>query len=212
MSVTPPGSGSAGTERPSIAIGVVTNNKDPENLGRVRLRFPWRNAEDESYWARIAVPMAGPDRGTYFLPEVDDEVLVAFEGDDIDSPYVIGALWNATDTPPANNADENNDIRTIRSRSGHEVTMDDNDSAGTVTVQSAGGQSVVLDDADGGSVTVSDSGGNTITLDPTEGSVTITGTSKLSLQAPMLELAADGNASLEAGGILELKGSLININ
>ena len=201
-----------GSGLPGVSVGIVTNNQDPENLGRVRLRFPWRSADDESYWARIAVPMAGPDRGTYFLPEVDDEVLVSFENGDIHHPYVVGALWNGSDSPPADNGDGNNDVRMIRSRSGHEIVLDDNESEGKVAVTSNGGHSVILDDAGGGSITVEDKGGNTITLDSAEGSITLSGASKLSVQAPMLELKADGNASLEASGVLNLKGALININ
>lgn len=201
-----------GSGLPGVAVGIVTNNKDPENLGRVRLRFPWRSADDESYWARIAVPMAGPDRGTYFLPEVDDEVLVAFENGDIHHPYVVGALWNGSDSPPTDNGDGNNDVRMIRSRSGHEIVLDDNESKGKVAVTSNGGHSLVLDDAGGGSITVEDKGGNTITLDSAEGSITLSGASKLSIQAPMLEFKADGNATLEASGVLNLKGALININ
>lgn len=201
-----------GSGLPGVAVGIVTNNKDPENLGRVRLRFPWRSADDESYWARIAVPMAGPDRGTYFLPEVDDEVLVAFGNGDIHHPYVVGALWNGSDSPPADNGDGNNDVRMIRSRSGHEIVLDDNESEGKVAVISNGGHSVVLDDAGGGSITVEDKGGNTLTLDSAEGSITLSGASKLSIQAPMLEFKADGNATLEASGVLNLKGALININ
>lgn len=212
MNLGSPPDASSNAELPGVAIGIVTNNKDPENLGRVRLRFPWRSITDESYWARIAVPMAGPDRGTYFLPEVEDEVLVAFENGDINSPYVVGALWNGQEKPPANNADENNDISLIRSRSGHEIRLDDNDQAGKVEVTSAGGHTITLDDAEGGQLVVEDAGGNTITLDATEGAITLSGATKLSIEAPMLELAADGNATLEAGGVLELKGALININ
>ncbi len=80
-----------------VVIGIVTNNNDPQGMGRVRVRFPWRGDDDESYWARVATMMAGKDRGTFFLPEVDDEVLVAFDHGDINHPYVIGALWNVGD-------------------------------------------------------------------------------------------------------------------
>jgi hypothetical protein len=100
----------------------------------------------------------------------------------------------------------------IRSRSGHEIVLDDTESAGKVAVTSNGGHSVVLDDAGGGSITVEDTGGNTITLDSGNGSITLSGASKLSIQAPMLEFKADGNATLEASGVLTLKGALININ
>ena len=83
-----------------VVIGIVTNNQDPDKLGRVKVQFPWLSNEDESFWARIASPMAGDKRGIYFLPEVDDEVLVVFEHGDMRFPYVIGALWNGQDSPP----------------------------------------------------------------------------------------------------------------
>src|SRR5262245_10644139 len=83
-----------------VAVGVVTQNRDPESLGRVKVKFPWRENPDESHWARIAAPMAGVNRGTWFLPEVGDEVLVAFEAQNVEHPYLLGALWNGQDNPP----------------------------------------------------------------------------------------------------------------
>jgi phage protein D len=83
----------------SIAIGVVTNTKDPDNLGRVRIKFPALNDGMEGWWARIASVGAGKDRGQLMLPLVNDEVLVAFEGGDAHKPYVLGTLWNNKDTP-----------------------------------------------------------------------------------------------------------------
>ena len=195
-----------------VFVGVVTNNEDPEKLGRVRLSFPWRGADDESYWARIAVPMAGADRGTYFLPERDDEVLVAFENGDIHHPYVIGALWNGADAPPADNADGKNDVRMIRSRSGHEIVLDDNDSEGKVEITTSGGHSVVLDDASGGSVSIEDSGGNRIEFDASGGALNLSSTTALSIEAPTVELKADGSATIESSGALTLKGSIVKIN
>ena len=71
-----------------VVVGVVTNNQDPEGMGRVKVKFPWLSDEDESNWARVAAPMAGKERGFYFLPEVEDEVLVAFEhGDGTPEPH-----------------------------------------------------------------------------------------------------------------------------
>ena len=110
-----------------VAVGVVTNNQDPDGLGRVKVRFPWLSDADESQWARIAAPMAGKDRGVYFLPEVDDEVLVAFEHGDPRFPCVIGALWNGKDAPPATNSDGKNNVRVIKSRSGHIIRLNDED-------------------------------------------------------------------------------------
>ena len=110
-----------------VMVGVVTNNQDPEGLGRVKVRFPWLSNEDESGWARIAAPMAGKERGMYFLPEVEDEVLVGFEHGDVRFPYVLGALWNGQDAPPAKNDDGKNNLRVIKSRSGHLIRLNDED-------------------------------------------------------------------------------------
>src|SRR5262245_22538227 len=86
-----------------VVPGVVTSNDDPEKLGRVKLRFPWLSDEVESGWARVALPAAGNLRGVYMLPEVDDEVLVAFEQGDVRFPYVVGGLWSSKLPPPEEN-------------------------------------------------------------------------------------------------------------
>jgi len=198
---------------PGVVVGLVTDNEDPEGLGRVRVTFPWRGTEDEneSFWAPVAVPMAGAEYGTYFLPEVDDEVLVAFENGDLQYPYVVGALWSADRAPPESN-DGNNDVRTVRSRSGHAVTFDDGDD-GAVEVTTAGGNSITLEDASGSErITVADSGGNSVELDAANGTVTVSGATKVVLSGTMLELTADGNIDIEASGVLNLKGALVNIN
>lgn len=88
-----------------VAVAIVTQNKDEDGLCRVKVRFPWHDKPRESYWARLAMPMAGDGRGTVFIPEVDDEVLVAFEREDLRFPYVLGALWNGKDKPPLANDD-----------------------------------------------------------------------------------------------------------
>lgn len=195
-----------------VWAAVVTDNVDPEKLGRVKVTYPWRDADDESYWARVAVPMAGPERGTYFLPEVDDEVLVAFENGDIHYPYVLGALWNGVDRPPADNADGANDVRLLRSRSGHEVVLNDAADGGGVTIETSAGHRVVLDDAEN-TVTIADrTGTNTLTFDATANAVDLAAGGSLSVSAPTIELKGDGNVTVEAGAVLTLKGSLVTIN
>ncbi|MCM0593896.1 MAG: phage baseplate assembly protein V [Gloeotrichia echinulata DEX184] len=106
-----------------VVIGIVTNNQDPEKFGRVKVKFPWLSDDDESYWARIATPMAGKQMGIYFLPEVNDEVLVIFEQGDVRFPYIIGSLWNGKDIPPLTNEDGKNNVRLIKSRSGHVIRL-----------------------------------------------------------------------------------------
>ncbi len=113
----------------NIVVGVVTDNNDPDNLARVKVKFPWLTEEHESFWSRIAVPMSGPDRGMLFLPEVGDEVLVAFEHGDIRRSYIIGCLWNGKDKPPKTRKDDyasskavnggKTTRRWIRTRMGH---------------------------------------------------------------------------------------------
>ncbi len=150
-----------------VVVGIVTNNVDPDKLGRVKVRFPWLSDEDESHWARIATLMAGPGRGAFFLPEVDDEVLVAFENGNVDVPYVVGALWNGVDTPIQTNEDEKNNIRQIITRSGHSLTFDDNSDDGTekITLQTQLGHTVEMDDTDGtGSISVTTAAGHVLTL------------------------------------------------
>jgi uncharacterized protein involved in type VI secretion and phage assembly len=193
-----------------VAAGIVTDNEDPEGLGRVKLRYPWRSTEDSSDWVRITSAMAGEDRGTFFLPEVGDEVLVAFEHGDIHYPYVIGALWNSDDVPPVEKADQT-DVRKIRSRSGHEVVFDDTDGAETVEIRTAGGHEVILDDGEN-RVTIRDSAGQSIILDAERESVTIEGGSKLSLSAQSIELTGQTIVSISSDAQLSLTGTPIKLN
>ncbi|MEF8827474.1 MAG: phage baseplate assembly protein V [Haloarcula sp.] len=197
-----------------VAVGVVTDNEDPDGMGRVKLEFPWREASDESYWARIAAPMAGKDMGTFFLPEVGDEVLVGFENGDVSHPYVLGALWNGKETPPEDNADGNNDVRQVKSRRGHVLTFDDNDTEGKVEIETNAGHKIVLDDASGGEkITIEDkSGQETIEFDAVSSSLSIEAGAKLTIEAPQVELLADGNMKLDASGMLTLKGAVIKLN
>jgi phage protein D len=83
----------------SVVRGVVTNNQDPEKLGRVRVKFPALSGNNEGNWARVVGPAAGKDRGLMMMPQVDDEVVIAFEHDDVHHPYVLGSLWNGKDKP-----------------------------------------------------------------------------------------------------------------
>lgn len=195
-----------------IRIGVVSDNEDPEQMGRVKLTYPWRDAEDESHWARMATLMAGKERGTYFLPEVGDEVLVAFENGDIHHPYVLGALWNGQEKPPEDNADGGNDVRKIRSKTGHEIVLNDSQSEGSVEITTNGGRSILLDDSSGEEKIRIADGRSEIELDSDRGTVTISGGAKMSINASMIEMKSDGNVDIEATGVLNLKGSMVNIN
>lgn len=198
---------------PGVVVGEVTDIADPEDLGRVKVTFPWREANDESYWARMATPMAGDDMGTYFIPEKGDEVLVSFARGEQRFPYVLGALWN-TDQKPPKQSDKSNDIRLVRSRSGHEVVFDDAENEAKVEIVTDAGHTITLDDSSGSEkITVEDkSGQNSIEFDATAGTLTIEGGTKLELKATNIDLKGDGNVRIEASGMLELKGAMIKLN
>ncbi len=82
-----------------VEVAIVTNVQDPQKLGRVKVCFPRLPGKPESDWVRVVQPAAGAGRGFYWLPEVSDEVLVAFERGEAHRPYVVGALWNGKDKP-----------------------------------------------------------------------------------------------------------------
>ena len=124
-----------------LTIGVVTDNKDPDNLNRVKLKLPYLADDQQTGWARVLQPGAGKGRGWNVLPEVDDEVLVGFEHGDIDRPYVLGGLVNGKDKPPYLNADGGGHLlkngkvvaRTFTSSLGHEIYVADGSGSRTNT-------------------------------------------------------------------------------
>ncbi len=197
-----------------VVIGIVTNNKDPENLSRVKVKFPWLSDKEESHWARVATLMAGDDRGSFFLPEVDDEVLMAFSHGDVRFPYVIGALWNGVDKSPRNNADGKNNLRVIKSRSGHELIFDDTGQKERVELKTKGGHQIVLDDSAGQEkITIQDeSGSNKIEIDSVQKAISIESQMKLSLKSQTIEIEAGTMLTIKAGATLTIQGALVKIN
>src|SRR5579859_5028492 len=104
-----------------VEVAIVTNVQDPDKLGRVKVCFPRLPDKPESTWARVVQPAAGAGRGFYWLPEVNDEVLVAFQLGDAHVPYVLGALWNGKDKPMDGAYADENTTRMIQTKSGHQV-------------------------------------------------------------------------------------------
>jgi uncharacterized protein involved in type VI secretion and phage assembly len=198
------------TKTYGVVVGIVTNNRDPDGMGRVKVRFPWMSDSNESYWARLATTMSGKDRGTYFLPEVEDEVLVAFEHGDVRFPYVLGALWNGQDPPPETNSDGENNIRLIKSRSGHVIRLQDKDGEERIEiVDKSGKNSFVINSAD-----------NTITISADADIIIQACSGKLKLSGSGIEIASQGAVKIEAGANIDLqasaqlnaKGQMINLN
>jgi uncharacterized protein involved in type VI secretion and phage assembly len=180
---------------PALVVDVA----DPDGQGRVKVRLPWSpDSVSATYeaWARLATLMAGNNRGTWFIPDPDDEVLVQFEAGDARRPYVIGALWNGQDTPPESmDSSGNNNVRSVRSRNGVVISFNDEDGQESLTLETPGGQRVVLDDSEG-RIEIQDSNGNTIALESS--GVTITSSGKLSVEASTVEVSA-GSVTVNAG-------------
>jgi uncharacterized protein involved in type VI secretion and phage assembly len=155
-----------------VVIGLVTNVNDPQKNGHIKVHFPWLDDQHESDWIRIATTMAGNGRGTFFMPEVNDEVLVAFEHGDVQFPYVIGFLWNGKDAPPETDVNK----RTIKSKKGHTVVLDDSNGSEKIVVKSSSGHQVVLDDTSAGqTITVQTSGSQAVILDDKDSSIELRG-------------------------------------
>lgn len=199
-----------------VAVGIVSDNKDPDGLGRIKVNFPWLGDDTESDWVKIATFMAGDQFGGFFLPEVGDEVLVAFEQGDINYPYVIGSLWNAEDRPPETNPDGNNNVRKIKSRSGHEITFTDDDAQQQekLAIQTNAGHKIILDDTSGQEkIEIQDkTGGNSIVIDSAQNSITLESAVTLKLKAQTIEIESGTNMTIKANAMLTIQGSMVKIN
>lgn len=152
---------------------LVIDHQDPAQMGRVMVALPWvpdaggisgiEKGQQYVAWARLATLAAGSSRGSWFLPDIDDEVLVSFEAGIPSRPVVVGALWNGKDTPPVV-ADQGNTVKLIRTRGGSEIRFHDQEGEETVEIRTAGGQSIRLANTQGGTVQISDGNGNNVSL------------------------------------------------
>lgn len=155
--------------QPGVVVGIVRDLDDPENEGRIKVEFPWLDQEERSAWAPVATFMSGGDRGSYFMPEEDDEVLVAFEHGDFDHPFIIGFLWNGEQRPPHSGI--NTSVRRLRTVSGHVIEFNDNDNNESINITTANGHAIEMKDPDPASVTIKTKGGQTVELNDTPASI-----------------------------------------
>ena len=176
-------------EHGGVYSAIVIDNVDPEHSGRLKVRLPQTlvsGASGQEVWARLATLMAGANRGTWFIPDLKDEVLIAFEEGDLHRPYVLGALWNGANPPPAA-TNANNNIKLLRSRNGVTITLDDQDGGENVVIETPGGQKLTLQDGPG-AITLTDSNGNSMKLAPN--GITIDAAAKVTLNAGAVEVNA----------------------
>jgi len=164
------------TMMPGVVNGVVKSVEDPDQQGRVQVSFPFLGGQNDSTWAPVATLMSGGDRGSWFMPEVGDEVLVAFSQGDVEHPFIIGFLWNGQDKPPA--SDISTKVRRLRTVSGHQIDFDDIGGEEKIVITTKGGHKILMDDTPPGSLTISTHGGHQIQLDDTPASMGVSITTK----------------------------------
>jgi phage baseplate assembly protein gpV len=174
-----------------IAIAKVTGRMGD---GTYEMRYLGMGGNAPSAPARMMMPNAGSKRGMYWMPEVGDEVVVAFESGDSNAPIILGALYN-NESPTPNQAKPSNEnnVRTIVSRSGHEITLDDSPSAGKVIVKTKDGRTLRLDDTPPGKVAMETPMGISIVLDDATGTLT--------LKAPVSIVLETASLALNVGGL-----------
>ena len=171
-------------------IGIVTDNKDPSKLGRVKVKFPILSDKDTSFWCPIIMLGAGKNRGWFFIPEKDDEVLCLFEHGDLDRPLVVGALWNGKDKPSDKNPG-GNPRRVIKSRQGSKITFDDDQNK------------IIIEDGTGKGKITFDSNANKIIIEAIEGDVCFQspqGDTKI--VAKSADMKAQQNLEIHAGAAM----------
>lgn len=200
-----------------VVPAIVTNNVDEQNLHRVRVKFPWLSDDEESWWARVATPDAGPQRGMTFTPEVDDEVLVAFEHGDMGRPYVVGRVWNGTDAVPHTNtelvANGKVNLRVIKTRVGHTITLDDTEGAELISIVDKTAKNLIKIESSTNKITIDANGGKSIiVLDGENGTMTINTNDKTEITAGgTMTLKSTGKMTLDAGTAdVDIKGANIN--
>lgn len=196
----------------SVVVGIVTNNRDPDGLCRVKVKFPTLPGNEESNWARLVSPMAGAGRGFEFIPEVNDEVLVAFEYNDTNRPFVLGALWNGKDKPPEGSDEVVNSTgkvekRIIRSRSGHTIILDDTDGGEKVSIVDKTGKNSIDIDSQSNSLNIK--AGSKIEVHTQAGHKIVLDSSGITIEAAQKDLTLKGmNIKIEAMQNLEIKANM----
>jgi uncharacterized protein involved in type VI secretion and phage assembly len=187
---------------------LVNSVKDPDGQGRVEVTLPWAPDTGQGQykvWARLATMMAGNNRGSWFVPDEQDEVLVAFEGGDPRRPYVIGALWNGRDQAPESMDQSGKNYKKIlKSRNGIKITLDDHDGQETCIIETPGGNKITLKDG-AASIALEDSNGNSMKLESS--GISITAASQLTIDSPTITMSSGSitmnAASVTASGVVQ---------
>jgi uncharacterized protein involved in type VI secretion and phage assembly len=208
---------------PGVYYGIVTQNKDPENLDRIKVRLPWldKGDVDQTFWAQLSTPMEGKNFGWYTLPDIEDAVLVMFMAGDIRQPVIIGGVWSKTDAPPEVNEDGKNNFRGYRSRTGHRMILDDSAKAKVVfadmTAKNMVGVGNFASDGTGQNKCAvykpGMSGDSGISISTMEGKLEVIATGKITFKAgKAVKMNATETMDVKADSELKLDGSSLKMN
>lgn len=222
---------------PGVVVGLVSNNKDSDMGGRIKVKFPWLGDQVESAWARVATPLAGNGRGLYWLPEVNDEVLLAFEHGDVNHPYVVGYLWNGNDRVPKKaeevvGGDGKVKQRIIRTTSGHTILLDDSPDSPCISIVDNTDKNRIHLDSKTNKLTISVEGdmdllathgtvnlkARAVNIEATDvlklkGTQTqVEATSTMKIKGATTDVEANAKLGLNGGAMTEVKGGLIKLN
>ncbi len=192
-----------------VVTAVVTNTKDPDKKGRIKVKYVWMGEAKaiESDWARVVSFMAGNGRGAHFLPDVDDEVLVAFEHGNINSPYVVGALYNAKDKVIEKNEDGKNNIKMLKSRCGHTVTLDDTSGKEKIIIQDKDKKRFITFDTEKKSLTIQNDDTGDIVI-KAKGNIKVDSEKNIEITGKAgIKIKSDGDVNIE-GKNVNLKSSM----
>lgn len=205
-----------------LQSAVVTNNVDPDKLGRIKVTFPWSDSKETS-WIRVITPHAGNERGFFHIPEIDDEVMVGYVQGNPDRPIIVGSVYNGVDKPQEGVGEEGNNVKSFKTRCGHELIFDDTDGEEKITITAKDGSQIVIDAANS-SISIK-----------SEKDISIEGTGDLLIKATNISIEADAEMKIKSGSDMSLdagasmkskaagtsdvegatvnvKGSMINLN
>lgn len=202
------------TDRKDRFYGVVTGKVtkavgDEMSLGRVQIELPFLDSNDPSPWARVAVPMAGASSGTYYIPNVGDEVLVAFEQGDVNAPYVLGCLWNTAAPPPVSSPEPQ--VWLIKTPAGNTIKLAEQPAA--ITLETAAGEKIEM--ASGKiRITTGDSSVELTSSGVTVsgGSISLQGKQAIDISAPNVTIKSDSAMTVQSSGVCTVTGSIVKIN
>jgi len=194
---------------PGAIPAIVTNNQDPNKLGRVKVKYPGISDDTESHWARVISPGAGDKYGFSLIPEVGDEVMVIFGNGVINHPYILGGVWNGkTELPPAvKSASENHKIKAWQTPGGHSIVFyDDNNKK--IEILTNDGRKITLDDSNK-KISIETS---SCKIELEDQNLTIKAGGKIEIDASNIKLKANGNIEIDASGEVKINGAIIRLN